>query len=71
MSAKDLGYRRSLEEKVEHLERNAKSSSLEIGNVPKITVETREDLINIVKAIGVAVKNEIHIRAKRCVSFEQ
>lgn len=28
--------------------------------MPKITGEIREDLINIVKAIGVAVKTEIH-----------
>ncbi|CAB3225163.1 unnamed protein product [Arctia plantaginis] len=62
-----LGYIRTLEEKVENLEKNSKSSSLEIRNVPKTSGETKEDLIKIIKTIGIAVNNEIHAHELRDV----
>ncbi|CAB3258766.1 unnamed protein product [Arctia plantaginis] len=60
-----LGYFWTLEEKVESLEKNSKSSCLEIRNVPKTSGETKEGLINIVETIGIAVNNEIHANEVR------
>lgn len=55
----DLEYINLLEDRVESLERGAKTSSLEIRNVPKKHGETKEDLMNIVKSIGVAMNIQI------------
>lgn len=55
----DLEYIKTLEDRVESLERGTKSSSLEIRNVPKKPGETKSDLINIVKTIGIFVNTQI------------
>ncbi|KAJ8724152.1 hypothetical protein PYW07_008132 [Mythimna separata] len=54
-----LQYIGSLEEKIENMERNAKSSCLEIRNVPKTPNESKEVLIDIVRNLGTAVNTEI------------
>ena len=62
-----LDYVGYLEEKVEIMERNSKSSSLEIRNVLKKPHESKDDLINIVKNLGTAVNTEIQIGELRDV----
>lgn len=54
-----LEYVALLEEKVEMMERNSKSSSLEIRNVPKKPNESKDDLMDIVKNLGTAVNTDI------------
>lgn len=51
----DRAYIKDLETRVEILERQIKSSSLELRNVPCQKNETREYLLNIVKATGSAL----------------
>ncbi|XP_013195979.1 uncharacterized protein LOC106139142 [Amyelois transitella] len=52
-------YIKQLEAKVENLERQLKSSSIELRNIPSQINETKEDLINIVKAAGTAL--DLHV----------
>ncbi|XP_059049922.1 uncharacterized protein LOC131844943 [Achroia grisella] len=44
-----------LENKLENMERNLKSSSIEMRNVPQQRNETKEDLLNLVKVTGSAL----------------
>ncbi|KAG7295327.1 hypothetical protein JYU34_022335 [Plutella xylostella] len=49
---KSLTYIKELEERVENLEKNSRSSSIEIRNIPAMDKENKEDLTNILKEIG-------------------
>ena len=62
-----LEYIASLEDKVENMERNSKSSSLEIRNVPKKPNESKEDLVEIVKTLGITVNTDIQVSELRDV----
>lgn len=57
---KHLEYITVLENRVEQLERVARKSSIEIRNIPKHDHEHKEDLIKIVKNIGMSINVEIH-----------
>ncbi|XP_028174862.1 uncharacterized protein LOC114363367 [Ostrinia furnacalis] len=56
---KQLTYIKTLETRIEQIERNARNSSIEIRNVPKSVSENKEDLLNIVKSIGSSVNMEL------------
>lgn len=50
---------KALENRVEQLERNARSTSIEIRNAPKNNQENKENLMKIVKNIGTAINTDI------------
>ncbi|KAJ8708989.1 hypothetical protein PYW07_008815 [Mythimna separata] len=54
-------YVRSLENKVEYLERCTKSASIEIRNLPKNQRETKQDLVEILKTIGDSMSTPITV----------
>lgn len=56
----NLLYIHSLEDRIENLEKNLRSSSVEIRNVPQKKVETNADLQGLVQSIGNSVKLPIH-----------
>lgn len=55
----DRKYIRSLEDRLEQLERNQHSSSIEVRNVPKKTGETKSDLLKIISSVGNALNISI------------
>ncbi|KAJ8735236.1 hypothetical protein PYW07_006856 [Mythimna separata] len=57
---KHMEYVTVLENRVEHLERAARKSSIEIRNVPKHDQEKKEDLIKIVKNIATSINVDMH-----------
>ncbi|KAJ8718543.1 hypothetical protein PYW08_002780 [Mythimna loreyi] len=50
---------KALESRVEQLERNARTTCIEIRNVPKNNQENKVNLIEMVKNIGTAIKTDI------------
>lgn len=50
---------KTLEQKVELLERNTKASCLELRNVPMAPSETKESLVNMAKNLGLVLNREI------------
>lgn len=54
-----LTYIQILEEKVEELDRNNKSSSLEIRNIPITNTESKDSLRNIIATVGKSLKVSI------------
>ncbi|CAH2107275.1 unnamed protein product [Euphydryas editha] len=55
----DRNIIKSLEEKVEYLEKKMRSSCLEIKNIPLRPKETKEDLVNVVVKLGNIIKSPI------------
>ncbi|CAH2105986.1 unnamed protein product [Euphydryas editha] len=55
----DRNIIKSLEEKVEYLEKKMRSSCLEIKNIPLRPKETKEDLVNVVVKLGNIIKSHI------------
>lgn len=53
--AVDRKYIKSLETRLEHMDRFIQSSTIEVRNVPKKNGETKEDLVNLVGAVGKAL----------------
>lgn len=51
----DRKYIRSLEARIELMDRNLHSASIEVRNVPKKGGETKDDLLNLIKNVGNAV----------------
>ncbi|CAG4955204.1 unnamed protein product [Colias eurytheme] len=49
-----------LEEKIDSLERSAKSTEIEIRNIPRADRETKEDLCNMVTYLGQAINVDIN-----------
>lgn len=52
-------YIRTLEEKIENLEKQSRSATIELRNFPRNDKETKEDLINIVSKLGKVVDESI------------
>lgn len=57
-STKDRNYITILEDKIEDLQRNSRKANFEIKNVPKLTKETKEELIKM----AISLSNEIGCR---------
>lgn len=55
----NISYIKSLEDRLDSMERNTRSSSIEIRNVPMKTNETKEDLTSVIKNIGTALNVKI------------
>lgn len=57
---KNRHYIKSLENRIEFLERNLRSSSIEIKNIPKSPRETKADMISVVQKIGKVIDEDIN-----------
>ncbi|CAH2095924.1 unnamed protein product [Euphydryas editha] len=55
----DAKYIKSLENRIEILERSARSTCLEIRNIPTAKSETKDDLLNVVSSVGNVLKTPI------------
>lgn len=58
---KSCEYVKSLENKLEYLEKYTKSSSIEIRNVPKNQSETKKDLVEIIIDIGYVMSTSMGV----------
>jgi hypothetical protein len=50
---------KSLENRIEYLERHMRSASIEIKNIPKSPAESKTDMMKVVKKIGKIIEEEI------------
>lgn len=55
----NLNYIKVLEQRIETLERGSRSTSIELRNIPHTQSETKENLIQIIKEVGLATNAPI------------